>query len=175
MRHTGGALAVAVVAAASALGTSFYPDEPPPATTGGFGEPTCASCHSGANPDSTGTLALEGLPGTYEPGRVYDLAVVLSRPGMERAGFQLASRFGEAPSRGEQAGGLRAEGEYAAVLEVAGIQYAHPTAAGSARVESGRARWRVEWTAPAGGAGRVLFHVVGNAANGDASALGDRV
>ena len=94
---------------------------------------------------------------------------------MERAGFQLSSRFDAAAVRGEQAGRLRAVGEHTAVIEASGIQYAHQTSAGSARVESERARWKIEWTAPTCESGPVVFHVAGNAANGDASALGDRV
>lgn len=152
-----------------------FPDHPPVAHTGGFGEPTCAQCHIGRPPNAPGgTLALEGAPDAYEAGRRYRLVVALARPGMAAAGFQLAARCGD----GRQAGALSpADSARVGVAENArtGVRYAHQTGDGSQPAEPGRAAWTVEWTAPGEGCAEVRFDVAANAANGDESALGDHV
>src|SRR5690606_8758969 len=61
-----GACALLVAAAGVRLP---YPDRPPPAHTGGFGEPTCQQCHFDAPlNDPGGALYVEGLPERYTPG-----------------------------------------------------------------------------------------------------------
>jgi hypothetical protein len=177
-RSAGAALGVALAAAplAAAVGYfSAYPDGPPPGTTGGFGEPTCVSCHFASTPDTLGSLALHGLPPALEPGRTYELIVELAREDMAAAGFELSARFACGPARGRQAGAFRKPGDDVAVTREAGVDYVHQTLAGSAPSTPGRARWRIEWTAPVGRSVAVRFHVAANAANGDESPLGDRV
>lgn len=185
-RRAGATVAVALAAAAPlaiALAASTprgaarpaYPDAPPPATTGGFGEPTCVSCHFASTLDTLGSLALRGLPGTFEPGRSYELTVELAREGMAAAGFQLSARFASGGVRGRQAGAFRVLGTDATVTAQGGVDYVHQTLLGSSPATPGLARWRVEWIAPGEGSVPVRFHVAANAANGDASALGDRV
>lgn len=172
------ALGIAL-AGAVPLGAAWnaaYPDAPPPGMTGGFGEPTCVQCHfEGFQPASGGGLVIEGLPAKYTPGSRYVLTVALDRPDMGRAGFQLAARFVEGPARGRQAGAVRPLADDAMVTELVGVAYVHQTLGGSRLAEPGRARWRVEWKAPSPAQGAVAFHVAGNAANGDESALGDHV
>jgi hypothetical protein len=153
-----------------------YPDAPPPGMTGGFGEPTCATCHfPPVRPDVAGTLIVRGIPASHRAGAVYEVSIELERPGLERAGFELAARFADGCGSGRQAGQLAGSDAGVAVTEAAGVQYAHHTASGSRPPVPGRARWTVRWTAPARGSGAVAFHVVGNAANGDESPLGDHV
>ena len=175
----GGAFAVLLAAAAplaAAAGfSSGHPDAPPPGTTGGFGEPTCVSCHFAATPDTLGSLVLRGLPATFETGRSYDLTVELAREDMAAAGFQLSARFAAGPARGLQAGGFRVLGNDATVTAQAGVDYVHQTLAGTVPSAPGMARWRLGWTAPGEASGAVRFHVAANAANGDESPLGDRV
>lgn len=151
-----------------------YPDRPPPAHTGGFGEPTCHQCHFDAPLGAPGgRIAVSGVPARYAPGARYRITVSVEREGMERAGFQLAARFAD----GAQAGALRSMDARAQVLtEVrSGVQYAGHVRAGTAVETPGRAAWTVEWTAPAKAAGPVAFHAAANAADGDASQLGDFV
>ena len=167
-------LAVAVADSPSGAVRSIYPDAPPPGTTGGFGEPTCVSCHFAATPDTLGSLALHGLPATLETGRSYELTVELVREDMEAAGFELSARFASGPARGRQAGGFRVLGDDVAVTGQAGVDYVHQTLAGAVPPTTGLARWRIEWTAPER-SDPVRFHVAANAANGDESPLGDRV
>jgi hypothetical protein len=176
-RGAAGALGVALAAAplAAAGLFSMYPDAPPPATTGGFGEPTCVSCHFATTPDTIGSLALRGLPDVFEPGRPYELFVELAREDMSAAGFELSARFASGPSRGRQAGSFRILGDEVAVTAQAGIDYVHQTQAGAAPANPGLARWRIEWTAPDAAPDPVRFNVAANAGNGDESPLGDRI
>lgn len=152
-----------------------YPDRPPLAHTGGFGEPTCQQCHFGAPLNAPGgTLTLEA-PDRYEPGGTYQLRVELQRPAMGRAGFQLAARYSEGARAGHQAGDLRATSDrLEVVMDSTSIQYAQHRHAGSALSKPGNASWTIDWTAP-GVPGPVVFHLVGNAANDDASEFGDYI
>lgn len=178
MRRAAAAIAIGLSVAAPLAGVRVlsYPDAPPPGMTGGFGEPTCVACHfAPSEPDTGGVLILHGVPGSYAPGFEYELSIELERVGLERAGFELSARFSEGCDSGRQAGELTAPVAGADVTEAAGIQYAHHTEPGTRPREPGRARWTVRWTAPDRASGTVAFHVAANAANGDASALGDRV
>jgi hypothetical protein len=154
--------------------TLAYPEHPPLAHTGGFGEPTCQQCHFDQTlNDPEGSLTLEGLPETYTAGTWYRLTVNLRRPNMRKGGFQLAARF----KTGKQAGSLRAVDERVELVQEAfsEIQYAQHTRAGTSLVSSDTARWTVEWMAPTTGKEVVIFNVVANAANDDASQFGDYI
>jgi len=98
------------------------------------------------------------------------MTVRLAGADMARAGFQLAVRT----PAGGQAGRLAPADARSAVTDSSGIAYLHHTAAGSMPTASGEAEWRFAWMAPAAAAAAVL-HVAANAANGDASALGDAI
>lgn len=54
-----------------------------------------------------------------------------------------------------------------------GVQYASQTRHGIQPTADGRIEWALVWRAPDPAAGEVVFHVAGNAANHDASPLGD--
>ena len=173
-------LAAGAAAAASPLlreggDARAFPDDPPVAHTGGFGEPTCLKCHTGGELNAPGgSLALEGAPAAYEPGSRYRLAVLLARRGMAAGGFQLAARCED----GGQAGELSPAGAHrVGVTDDAktGVRYAHQTADGVEPERPGSTGWAVEWTAPAAGCGAVRLDAAANAANGDDSALGDYV
>jgi hypothetical protein len=167
----------ALVAVATAiLFPRAYPDRPPLGHTGGFGEPTCARCHTGAAlNDPGGRLSVEGLPREYRPQATYRLTVTLQRPGMGRAGFQLSVRHGSGDLIGRDAGALKAVGDRVGLGDSLGVHYAFHTGAGTRSSLRDRATWQVDWKAPAGGAGLVVAHVAANAANDDASELGDFV
>ncbi len=155
-----------------------YGDGPEPGSTGGFGEPTCASCHVDAPTNgAAGALGLEGLPASFTPGARYTLALRLTHPGVTRAGFALAVRFAEGVARGRQAGSLGATDACAQILvgHSSPVQYAVHTAAGSRTSAPGTFTWRFSWTAPRDASGPVIFHVAANASNDDESALGDSI
>ncbi len=148
-----------------------YADGPPPAHTGGFGEPTCYDCHfDGPEPGQTAALRLDGLPETVVPGTRYPLTVTLVHPGMARAGFQLSARH----PGGRQAGVFLAPDSLRVQLQRSPtrVVYAAHTRAGNALTAPDTARWRLLWQAPATHA-PVVFHLAANAANGDDSAFGD--
>jgi hypothetical protein len=171
------ALLVACASAASAAGlvrtAPAFPHAPPPAHTGGFGEPTCHACHFGSEPDAPGGFArLEGLPGIVSAGATLELTVVVGDAEMAVAGFQLAARFAD----GRQAGSFRPLDGDAAVTHDGepAIAYAHHTLEGTVPNGAGTRRWRLAWTAPLR-PGTVSFHVATHAGDGDGSPLGDRV
>lgn len=168
-------LLVTAGACALLLG-AVYLDGPPPAHSGGFGEPTCGQCHFDNPLDAPGgMLALDGIPEAVTPGEVYPLTITLARPEMQRAGFQLSVRYGGGASAGSQAGTLLATDERVAVDRAQGIEYIRHTEAGTALSAPDTVRWRFQWQAPDSAAGAIVFHTAANAANGDESALGDHV
>lgn len=154
---------------------SAYQSGPMPGVTGGFGEPTCRMCHQGKPPGiRDGKLTLEAPTG-YRAGETYQLRVTLVRRGLQVGGFEIAARFQSRPAGGVQAGTLRALDPRTQVVTggTRTVQYAQHTAAGSKIAPPGRLTWVVEWRAPDEAPGPVVFHVAANAANGDASPLGD--
>jgi hypothetical protein len=174
----GAAAALALLAFTAERARAGFPDAPPPAHTGGFGEPTCRACHfDGELNEEGGGLALGGVPAAYRAGERYRITVTLRRGEMERGGFQLAARFAEGSAAGRQAGSLRALDERVKVTEGTrgGVQYASQTRPGIQLTQAGRIEWVVEWTAPAAAAGPVVFHAAANAGNGDESQFGDFV
>lgn len=143
-------------------------DGPPPNRTGGFGGESCHMCHNDSPVNEPGgSLTISGVPEKYAAGQTYRLTVVLAREGMRRGGFQLAARNAE----GMPVGRWKAlDGRTA----VAG-RFVQHTAAGTEVSAGAENRWEVEWTAPAAGAGTVIFNAAANAANDDASPLGDHI
>ncbi len=154
-----------------------YAEGPPPAHTGGFGEPTCAHCHVGAELNSPpGRLELLGLPRTYAAGSTYRLAVELRHPEALRAGFQIAVRYGGGVLRGLQAGELiPLDLRVQVVADSSRVLYAQHRRLGSSLTEPGLARWVLSWRAPERVGGPVLFHAAANAANDDDSEFGDLI
>lgn len=172
-----GAAAVAslavLAAAAPDAARGRYPDRPPFAHTGGFGEPTCHVCHFDSDVNAAGgQLTVSGAPEAYRPGETYRVVVRIARPEMLMGGFQLSARFAD----GAQAGTLRAADARAQVAAgERGVQYASHTRPGMEQTSQWAAEWALEWTAPASAAGPVVFHASGNAGNGDGSQIGDFV
>ena len=152
-----------------------FTDGPDPAKTGGFGEPTCLECHddNGLN-DASGRMSLSGIPEMYAPGKDYTITVTLARPGLARAGFQLAARFDQGSSAGMGAGALQTSDNRTQLLEGGEqhVTYIEHTLTGSKVDPAGRTEWKFGWTAPTTG-GSVVFHASANASNDDRSALGD--
>jgi hypothetical protein len=169
------------LAAATLLATSMrlaasheYPDGAPPGFSGGFKEDSCTACHFSFDLNqSPGRLVIEGVPAKFTPGEKYTLTVILTRPEMKRAGFQLTARFKDS---GLQAGALASGAEQTSRIGVeasGGIQYANQKKEG-ASVSAENVRWTIEWTAPSGSA-PVVFHVSANAADGDGTTNGDYI
>lgn len=174
------------VAAAAALGFArpagdgLHVDGPPLAHSGGFGEPTCRSCHFDRPlNEAGGSLMLKGLPERWVIGEKVALDIVVTRPGLARAGFQLSARFSDGGRAGLQAGRFRSEDKRVAVRKdtLSGVYYAQHTRLGTAVLSPGEARWRLTWEATAADAASasITFCLAGNAANDDDSEFGDSI
>jgi len=166
-------VAMPVLVAAGPL--AMFRDGPPAAVTGGFGEDSCYACHwDGGENDAPGAVRILGLPDQFEPGARYPLEVLLSRPGMEVGGFQLAVRTA---ADGEQAGSVEPgsdEKERIEVITENDIQYIQHRLGGIPPSAPDTSRWRLVWTAPATGA-PVTFNVAAVAGDNDESQFGDHV
>jgi hypothetical protein len=170
------AAALVALTMAPSVSRASFPDGPPPAHTGGFGEPTCYACHFDSEPQPPAeALTIEGLPEAYAPGRTYPLTIRLTRPGMHVAGFELAARFDSGSKRSAQAGTLEPVTAAVAITPAgsSSIQYAHQTRSGSRLSMPDTARWIVHWIAPEQPFGSVVLHVAANAGNDDASPTSD--
>ena len=148
---------------------------PPPGHTGGFGEPTCATCHFGAPLNEPGTtLEVAGLEGGYRPGQRHPVTVRFESFDMLAAGFQGAFRFEDGDRRGAGAGGIRPLDDRVTVVRGEGdTEYVQHTRAGSAPTD-GAIEWTFEWQAPDAEA-PVVLHIAANSGGGDDSPLDDLV
>jgi len=154
-----------------------YREGPLPNMTGGFGDPNCRACHfDGALNAPGGRLALGGVPSAYVPGRTYPVTVTLRKNDLRRGGFEIVARFASGSRKGKQAGAWivakdgrlqMVEGQQDPALLV--VQH---TTAGSAAPAPGAISWTLQWIAPVSTA-PVQFNLAANAANDDASPLGD--
>lgn len=171
------AMAAFLAAAGDGAGAAagpMYRESPPPGHTGGFGEPLCNECHFGAPLNASGGMLRVDAPAVVGGDASYEIHVALTHPELAAAGFQLTVRFAHGDGAGRQAGTLEALDPRTAVAvdTATGVQYAHQTAAGSSLTGDREAHWTVGWTAPRRPAD-VMVHVAANAANDDASELGD--
>lgn len=153
-----------------------YIDGPPTATTGGFGEDNCGSCHFDYDlNDPAGLLRLEGIPEDYMAGQQYVITIRLAHPRMARGGFEMAVRFAAGDVAGRQAGSL--EGMDDRVEIVTGsdgsIEYARQNGKGSIPESRGEITWLVYWRAPVEPLNTVVFHASASAGNHDDSPFGD--
>ena len=81
-----------------------YAEGAPPGFSGGFKEESCHACHFHEELNAGGgRVTIEGVPASFEAGQRYTLSVTLTRAGMKRTGFQLATRLKDT---GAQAGTL---------------------------------------------------------------------
>lgn len=158
---------------------SAYRDGPPANMTGGFDDASCHQCHLD-NPLNApgGALSVAGVPPVYAAGLTYRITVRLERAGMRSGGFQVAARFASGAQRGRQAGGWRLLDDRVQLVRSADdrdVLFAEHTAPGSTLSGPGANVWILEWTAPDGATAPVAFSVAGNAADDDASPLGDYI
>lgn len=157
----------------AALGVTghCYEDGAPAAHTGGFGEPDCSLCHSDSRKNvAGGELNIDGLPPYVTMGAEYELSVVLRHPKLSSGGFQLALRHAD----GTPAGQVVPLSEATQVVTSAGQEYLQHAKNGLKAEGDGVIRWIFRWIA-AGVTAPVHVHVAANAANDDASALGDYI
>ena len=166
---------IGVAALGGVRGDSAHREGPPPAHTGGLGEPTCQACHAEYDLNlEGGSLSIEGLPEAWMPGERYPLRLVLQADGTVAAGFQLAIRTPDGRQAGAFAIPDRSRMAVDTVEGPAGeVHYLRHTWEGAEGEGSG-AEWRFDWIAPTR-TGSVVLHAAGNSANGDNSPFGDLV
>jgi hypothetical protein len=161
------------------LAGNAYRDGPAANVAGGFGEPSCQECHFDQPlNDPGGTLAITGTPDRYLARQSYRMTVALSRASMSRGGFEMSARFAAGDRAGQQAGVWRTLDDRVQIVRSEKdppVFFVQHNTKGSAVAQPGMARWTVEWTAPEDATDAVQFNAAGNAANDDASALGDYV
>ena len=168
----------ALVAAVTGASVGAHPDAPPPAHTGGFGEPSCHECHfDNVVNDTAGALRVSTLAAGYEPAQSRRVEIRLTHPDMSLGGFEVSARYQSGPSAGRQAGMWnvidgRVEITVSGEWEVA---YAHQSDEGIVPTGGTVTVWTLGWVAPNDALGPVVFHVAANAANGDNSEFGDFV
>ena len=137
------------------LGLLAFKEGPYPNVAGGFGDPSCHSCHLD-NPLNApgGTLTIGGVPASYAPGAWYTITVTLTRAGMKRGGFEIAARFASGPARGRQAGSwhpLDARMQLIHSQADPALEFVQHNLAGSRAPTRGANSWTLEWTAPPAG------------------------
>ena len=148
-----------------------YPEHLAGPFTGGFGEESCHSCHFDYDlnmPD--GVLELSGMPEIVEPGKIYELVVIIGRPDLGAAGFQLTSRFED----GSQAGAFTLNDAVILTPNTPGeTQYVQHAVKNISPID-GQKVWKFTWIAPKSvNSGPIIVNLAGNAANGDESAFED--
>lgn len=157
--------------AAASLTGHCYEDGAPAAHTGGFGEPDCSLCHSDSRKNiAGGELDVVGLPLYVLAGAQYEISVVLKHADLRSGGFQLAFRQPD----GTPAGKVVSLSPETQVIAAAEQEYLQHTKGGLDAEDDGVIRWAFRWIA-AGVTTPVYLHVAANAANDDASALGDYI
>jgi len=156
----------------SVFNSAAYPEHLVGPYTGGFGEETCRSCHFDfpVNPEN-GDLVLKGIPEVYEQEKNYTIEIRVKRNDLGLAGFQFTSRFPD----GSQAGNFKYEKDHITVTPDISdsVVYLQHAPGGTEPQQKNTKIWTFDWQAPKDTLNPVLFHVVSNAANGDASEFGD--
>ena len=156
------AAAFALAALAAAGPVRAHPDGAPWKASG---RPGCVQCHFDAPPTEDSTaVAIGGLPERVEPGASYRLTVRLSDAAMRKAGFLLSAWQGSEPG-----GSFRPADDRV----TANAAQARSTLAGAGVDERGIVEWLIDWIAPQKSGELVTLELWANAANDDASPLGD--
>lgn len=172
-------LPAALLLATIRIGLTAFKEGPYPNVTGGFGEPSCHTCHLD-NPLNApgGSLAVAGVPPAYKPGGTYTITVTLARRGLRRGGFEIAARFASGPRRGRQAGHWRPLDARVRLIHSQAdprLEFVQHNLAGSRAPAPDSNAWALEWDAPAEASAPVQFNVAANASNNDDSPLGDYI
>lgn len=136
------------------------------------GERNCSSCHTGSPNTGAGLVRVE-LVGTdtYTPGEKLRVRVVIDDPAARRWGFELSARP-ENNSEGS-AGSFQERDENTQVLLDGIAQWITHTSNGTRLNTRGPVSFELDYTAPAGDVGPLVFYVAAVAANGNSGPSGD--
>lgn len=146
---------------------------PSPGYTGAPGESTCRQCHTTNQlNDGVGSIVIEGVPATYEPGANYTITVRVQRQDRARWGFQMSALD---PALNQAGAFSILEASRTQIKTDNGQQYVSHKTAGTNAGQPDGASWTVKWTAPAVSIGVVTFYAAGNAANNNSAQTGDNI
>lgn len=156
----------------------------PIAHTGAFGEPTCDNCHR--NTQGGAVQSVEIDVGPYVPGAGPQPVIVnIIDRGARAWGFQLTARRRSNPSQpagtfaAPTGGGPSfvrvrcADTQLPPPCNSNVLQYVTHNAAGAGRGPAALMQFSVNWTAPSGDIGDVIFNVAAMGANNDLGTNGD--
>ncbi len=149
----------------------FNPEHLDGRFTGGFGEQTCHSCHFDYDLNQEGgSLTVDGLDDILEPGKSYDVTVIVESEQLEIGGFQMTARFED----GTQAGEFEWSGDRLIFTPSVGeeVQYLQHSREGTSPTAEREVSWNFTWQAPEHSA-PVIFNIAANAGNDDDSSFGD--
>jgi len=143
--------------------------------TGAPGDSNCSACHSGTNQNLDGSIIISGLPNSIIANQTYRLSVVINNPNgnARNAGFQLVALTDENNNAGSLSN--NSIGTNIKTLLSGKSYFGHgPSQAFPA---SKQLTYQVDWKAPnfIGENRQVKFYASGVIANGDSTALLDRV
>lgn len=152
----------------------------PVSSTGAPNEKTCATaeCHDTYTLNTgtaTSSLAIEGNPEQYTPGKTYAVTISVQDKDVQRFGYQLVVLRN---SDNSNAGSLSLVDTVNTQIIANDVtlmdrRYATYTYPGTAAKESGLGRWTVQWTAPVTDEGPVTFYLATVSANNDDTDKGD--
>lgn len=152
---------------------AFRSAAPPDNVSGAPGGGLCTNCHT-TNPLNVagGSVVINGLPTTFQPGQTYPFSVTISHGTADRIrwGFEINARNTANAGIGTFTPGPNTAIVNSTPSEI-GHQNAVVTAASNSYTYTG-----MSWTAPAtinAGDNQVTFYAAGNAANGNGANTGD--
>lgn len=153
-----------------------YASGSPPGASGAPNETNCTVCHSSfALNSSSGSIAITGLPTTYNVNQQIPITVTVAYSGRSHFGFQLTALTDNGAQAGviniTDSGRTQAFGDY---VGSAYRVYVDQTTSGSSS-SNGQAQWTFTWVAPATSTGKVTFYASGVAANNNGNIDGDYV
>jgi uncharacterized protein (TIGR03437 family) len=137
--------------------------------SGAPGEDTCAACHTGGLNNSRGNVKINFPEASWRAGQTYRMSVTITDPEARRWGYQLSSRLASDAAR-RQGGALASTDPNSRLINLNNaLFWMTHTSTGTRRGQAGPVSFEFSWTAPAAGAGGVIFYVAANAANNNAA------
>lgn len=143
----------------------------PAGKTGSPGDASnCSGCHTGSSVITNQSLITSDIPTDgYVPGVTYNITASISKPGINKFGFQVSPQN----TIGQLKGTLINSTPTLTQLISTGKYITHKSA-GTAGTSNSNT-WNFQWTAPAAGTGALTFYGAFVAANNSGNTSGDQV
>ncbi|MEQ1745463.1 MAG: choice-of-anchor V domain-containing protein [Saprospiraceae bacterium] len=141
---------------------------PPTGNTGAPFDGSCNNCHSGGS--YSGTVVVDGLPGTIEPNTTYPLTITLTATGGSpvRAGYQLVVVDGNNANAGDL---ITVNGQSGTEFFSSREYIEHR---GAKVFSGGSVQWAFNWKSPVSASGNTIkLFFIGNFTNGNGLTSGD--